>query len=57
MKVHWKRKWLEIPYGDQLITLQGVLPAFPDEVVVQLCVLSPTGEHFSSVTLPSEGIQ
>jgi hypothetical protein len=57
MKVHWKRKWLEIPYGDQLITLQGVLPAFPDEVVVQLCVLSPTGEHFSSVTLPSECIQ
>jgi hypothetical protein len=40
MKIHWKNKWMEIPYGNQLILLQGEAPISPKHVLVQLCVLS-----------------
>jgi hypothetical protein len=26
MRVHWKQKWLEIPYEGRSLTLQGVVP-------------------------------
>jgi hypothetical protein len=55
MRVHWKHKWLEIPYGDQTVSLRGVLPADPDEVLVQLCILSQEGTHTKDIQLlPSE---
>jgi hypothetical protein len=34
MKVHWRNKWLEIPYGNQTIKLQGVVPDQPEEILV-----------------------
>jgi hypothetical protein len=55
MKVHWKQKWLELPYGSQTIRLQGVIPEFPEEVLVQLCIISPDGAHsIEVVLLPAE---
>jgi hypothetical protein len=51
MKVHWKQKWLELPYGSQTIRLQGVVPEFPEEVLVQLCIISPDGALSTEVAL------
>jgi hypothetical protein len=57
MRVHWEHKWLEIPYGDQTISLQGVLPLLPDEVLVQLCILSLEGAHTTNIQLLLTEIQ
>jgi hypothetical protein len=55
MRVHWKHKWLEIRYSNQTVSLQGVLLADPDEVRVQLCILSAEGIHTTDIQLlPSE---
>jgi predicted aspartyl protease len=29
MRVHWRQKWLDIPYGDQTVSLPGVPPSTP----------------------------
>jgi hypothetical protein len=40
MKVHWKHKWMEIPYkGSTAFFLQGIVPGLPNEVVVCICIL------------------
>jgi hypothetical protein len=57
MRVHWKQKWLEIPYECRSITLQGVVPIQPDEVLVQLCVLSSEPVCSSAVPLLPAEIQ
>jgi hypothetical protein len=54
MRVHWKNKWLEIPYANQTVKLQGVAPAFPEEILVQLCVISADATCSSPAQLPSE---
>jgi hypothetical protein len=51
MKVHWKQKWLELPYGSQTIRLQGVIPEFPEEVLVELCIIAPDGSQSTEVAL------
>jgi hypothetical protein len=51
MKVHWKQKWLELPYGSQTIRLQGVILEFPEEVLVQLCIIAPDGSQSTEVAL------
>jgi hypothetical protein len=57
MRVHWKQKWLEIPYEGSTLTLQGVVPTLLDEVLVQLCVLSPDSVCSSEVKLLPAEIQ
>jgi hypothetical protein len=55
MRVRWKNKWMEIPYDNQTVSMQGIVPHMPDEVLVQLCVLSPQGVHTSELRLfPTE---
>jgi hypothetical protein len=39
MKVHWKHKWMEILYEGELVRLHGVSSEWPEQVLVQLCVL------------------
>lgn len=41
MKVHWKLKWMAIPYQNSTVVLNGISsPILPDEVVVQVCSLA-----------------
>jgi hypothetical protein len=55
MRVHWKQKWMEIPYEGQVVTLQGVVPDCPEEVLVQLSILTPEDVVPSAVhVLPAE---
>jgi hypothetical protein len=48
---------MEIPYGNQLVKLQGVVPAIPEEILVQLCMISPQATHSSTVQLLPAEIQ
>ncbi|CAO1939527.1 unnamed protein product [Urochloa humidicola] len=36
MKVHWKLKWMSIPYEGGSVLLQGLLPDMPEELIVQV---------------------
>ena len=40
MKIHWKSKWMAIPYDASSVTLQGLLPHVPTDTVVQLCSIA-----------------
>ena len=57
MTVHWQQKWLRIPYGDQQVVLQGVQSDYPEQVVVQLCLLTPGGDLHSDVSLLPREVQ
>lgn len=39
MKIHWKQKWMVIPYEGTTALLQGLLPAQTEEILVQVCSL------------------
>ena len=56
MTVHWQQKWLKIQYEDQMVVLQGLTPPSPDQVLVQLCVVSDSNQQLqsSAPTLPAE---
>jgi hypothetical protein len=46
---------MEIPYEGQVVTLQGVVPDHPEEVLVQLSILTPEDVVPSAVhVLPAE---
>jgi hypothetical protein len=57
MKVHWKDKWLEIPYHGQTIVLRGEAPPPADQVLLQICFATDDGPIESSVSLLPEEIQ
>jgi hypothetical protein len=57
MKVHWRHKWMKIPYGEQMVTLQGAIPTLLEHVLMQLCVLSAQGSFTSDIKLFPEEIQ
>ncbi|CAO2192037.1 unnamed protein product [Urochloa humidicola] len=44
MKVHWKLKWMAIPYQGSTVILQGLLPAVPEQLLAQVCSISPSEE-------------
>jgi hypothetical protein len=54
MRVHWKHKWMEIPYENRTVTLQGITPDTPEEVLVQLCILSEGGTTSDIQLLPED---
>ena len=55
MSVHWKHKWMEISYEEHKVLLQGVVPDLPEELLLQVCVLAPSGSSHTSVQLlPTE---
>jgi hypothetical protein len=39
MTMHWKHKWMAIPYEKSIAFLQGLMRVLPDEVVVHVWVL------------------
>jgi len=53
MTVHWQQKWLKIQYEDQMVVLQGLTPPSPDQVLVQLCVVSDSNPQLQFTTLCS----
>jgi hypothetical protein len=43
MKVHWKHKWLALPYQGATAILQGITLAIPEEIIVHICsIVDPT---------------
>ncbi|WVZ48794.1 LOW QUALITY PROTEIN: hypothetical protein U9M48_000203 [Paspalum notatum var. saurae] len=40
MRVHWKQKWIAVPYLGSTAVLHGISSALPDQLVVQLCSMS-----------------
>ena len=40
MRVHWKSKWMSIPYGNSTVLLQGILPDVPADTLVQICSIA-----------------
>lgn len=39
MKVHWKHKWMTIPYKGDTMLIQGIVPTPLDQVILQVCTL------------------
>jgi hypothetical protein len=54
LRVHWKHKWMEIPYENRTVTLQDITPDTPEEVLVQLCILSEGGTKSDIQLLPED---
>jgi hypothetical protein len=54
MKVHWKHKWMPIPYNGSTAFLQGVLPSLPEEMVVHVCLLQDVVSSVDTTKLPPE---
>lgn len=54
MKIHWKQKWLTIPYHGSSVTLYGVQHHVPEGTVVQLCAIevSTDGDSVSASQPP-----
>ena len=40
MKIHWKLKWMSIPYENSTVLLQGLLPHVPADTLVQICSIT-----------------
>jgi hypothetical protein len=40
MKVHWTEKWMQIPYGTDIVLIQGILSQLSSGAVLQVCELS-----------------
>jgi predicted aspartyl protease len=53
IKVHWKLKWMAIPYDYSTAFLQGLVPSFPEELVVHVCSLKEV-ETSQTNALPKE---
>lgn len=54
MQVHWKRKWLKIPYEGSSVVLQGELADTPTELLLQVCEWEPHSAESAQDTIPVE---
>jgi hypothetical protein len=54
MKVHWKQKWLVIPYKGSSVMLHGSLPEIPEHTVVQVCSVDVVASDTVTVQCPKE---
>jgi len=52
MKVHWKHKWLTVPYGDSTATLFGIMDEIPEGVVVQVCTVQTQISDSVELSIP-----
>lgn len=57
MKVDWKNKWLATPYEGGSALLQGILPGFPEIIVVQVMMIEEDGSHSIQQVEPPEHIK
>jgi hypothetical protein len=56
MNVHWREKWMEIPYQGQIVLLQGEVPVQLDQVMLHICFETNDGPVQSEVALLPEEI-
>ena len=54
MKVHWKNKWMSVPYAGSSIILQGLGSVLPEGTVVEVCAVLVTDSAVKQVDLPPE---
>jgi hypothetical protein len=54
MKVHWKQKWLVIPYKGSSVMLHGSLPEIPEHTVAQVCSVDVVASDTVTVQCPKE---
>lgn len=56
MQVHWKLKWMAIPYQGSTTLLQGIVPELPHEVVIHVCSITQTPSVSDQAILPEVSI-
>ena len=54
MKVHWKQKWMSIPYQGTSIILQGLVPELPEHYVVEVCAVLVTDSAILDLMVPPD---
>ncbi|CAO2191183.1 unnamed protein product [Urochloa humidicola] len=54
MKVHWKEKWMLIPYLGTHSLLQGIAPVIPEGSVVEVCAVLVTDTTVVKLEVPPE---
>jgi len=54
MKVHWKQKWMSIPYQGTSIILQGLVPELPEHYVVEVCAVLVTDSAILDLKVPPD---
>jgi hypothetical protein len=52
MRVHWKEKWLAIPYAGTTTILQGILSELPAGSMVHVCQLTEDDLHLDTTEGP-----
>lgn len=54
MKVHWKQKWMSIPYLGNSAILQGMVPELPDGSVIEVCAVLVTDKSAIKLNVPDK---
>jgi hypothetical protein len=54
MKVHWKQKWLAIPYKGSVAVLCGEHSKLPEGSVIQVCQVEITAADKVDIAYPTE---
>ncbi|XP_012702816.1 uncharacterized protein LOC101763062 isoform X2 [Setaria italica] len=54
MKVHWKQRWIAIPYADPTVVLYGESSLLPKGSIIQVCSVEVTVTDPVQVNLPYE---
>ncbi|CAN6322178.1 unnamed protein product [Urochloa humidicola] len=52
MKIHWKHKWISIPYNGSSVLLYGILPELPADTVIQVCSIDTLVTDTVQVSMP-----
>lgn len=54
MKVHWRHKWMVIAYNGATTVLQGILPEYTEELLIQITSVQENPEVQAESELPPE---
>jgi hypothetical protein len=52
MQVHWKHKWMAIPYKGTTTILQGITPIISEEIIVHICHVEQLSAFVDNVVSP-----
>jgi len=54
MKIHWKHKWMSIPFQGASVILQGLVPELPEHSVVEVYAMLVTDSSILNLSVPPE---
>ncbi|CAO2166027.1 unnamed protein product [Urochloa humidicola] len=54
MKIHWKQKWLAIPYQGSTALIQGISPDVPEGTIVEICAVLLVDDKAIQLDVPPE---